>query len=357
MYLFTSSPSAPNHLSRWQLISRLIKGEENLPEVWRKPAFRFKFLARTLIYPQVTLALLDELANNPQLGTLLQSQPDLPCKLHRPYLSANLSKRQGLQAIKEHYRLVNELMPSALSTGYIQSKPYQLAELSGRNDSQYRVYLGTLPMLNKEGEATLMFTNQQGETLALMTFSLMSYRQKKTFFIGGLQGAAPQVAHEEIQISTKNCHGLFPKRILLEAACSLAAMLGISQIIAVGNDTHIYKSWRYRQRKSDKLHADYDGFWQSLGGQMSEEGYFLLPTRVARKAIEDIPSKKRAEYRRRYQLLDQLESGISAHFPCAENIPVNPLGHEPATPRGKTSFSELAVPNSRPTPQPEWQLQ
>ena len=48
----------------------------------------------------------------------------------------------------------------------------------------------------------------------------------------------------------------------------------------------------------------------------SDSGYFLLPERIARKPIEEIVSKKRAEYRRRYQLLDELEQGLAAHF-CA----------------------------------------
>jgi uncharacterized protein VirK/YbjX len=51
-----------------------------------------------------------------------------------------------------------------------------------------------------------------------------------------------------------------------------------------------------------------------MGGRMLESGYFLLPTRIARKSLEEIASKKRAEYRRRYQLLDELESGLATHF-------------------------------------------
>ncbi len=77
--------------------------------------------------------------------------------------------------------------------------------------------------------------------------------------------------------------------------------------MAVGNATHIYQNWRYQSKKKDKLHADYDQFWLSMGAKPLDSGYFLLPERIARKPIEEIASKKRAEYRRRYQLLDELE--------------------------------------------------
>ncbi|OEU26823.1 hypothetical protein BI323_01500 [Yersinia ruckeri] len=185
MYLLNASSANVGQVNRWQLISRLVKGDANLPGSWHKPIFRWKFLARTLVFPQVTLGLLSELAGNPQLGTLLQSQPDFPCKLHRPYLSANLTKRQGLQAIKDHYQLVNELMPTSLGLGYIQGSPFKLADVTGRHEQVFSLFLGTLPSLNKEGEATLMFANPQGEILALLTFNLMMYRQEKPYLLAG----------------------------------------------------------------------------------------------------------------------------------------------------------------------------
>ncbi|MNN95692.1 hypothetical protein D3C81_2145390 [compost metagenome] len=51
-----------------------------------------------------------------------------------------------------------------------------------------------------------------------------------------------------------------------------------------------------------------------MGGKQLDNGYFLLPERIGRKPMETIASKKRAEYRRRYQLLDELQQGISKHF-------------------------------------------
>ncbi|PVF10603.1 DUF535 domain-containing protein, partial [Yersinia pestis] len=55
-------------------------------------------------------------------------------------------------------------------------------------------------------------------------------------------------------------------------------------------------------------------FWLSLGGNPDTEGHFRLPTKIVRKPLTEIASKKRAEYRRRYVLLEQLEAGLAAHF-------------------------------------------
>ncbi|WP_267881362.1 DUF535 family protein [Xenorhabdus nematophila] len=56
--------------------------------------------------------------------------------------------------------------------------------------------------------------------------------------------------------------------------------------------------------------ADYNAFWESLSGIRKENNDFHLPSIIERKSLDDIPSKKRAEYRRRYQLLDELENSI-----------------------------------------------
>lgn len=74
----------------------------------------------------------------------------------------------------------------------------------------------------------------------------------------------------------------------------------------MSNATHIYRSWRYRKKKEGKLLADYDSFWLSLGGERRENGHFALPLTLPRKPMEEIASKKRAEYRRRYEMLDSL---------------------------------------------------
>lgn len=314
MHINNNPVLIPNNINRWGLITLLFKGHQALGGSWQKSQFRLKFIARTLISPKLTFNLLGVLVKQPFLNSMLRAQPDLPCKLHRPYLANTLNNRQKLEVLQAHFQLENQCIPELLRRNYLHHSPYKLTELTGKNEETYSIYLGVIPKLNKEGEITLMLANEQQQTLALLTFSLTYYQNQKTLFIGGLQGADNETPHSEIHVCTKACHGLFPKRLVLEATCCLAELMGITHIIAVGNATHIYQNWRYRAKKRDKLHADYDNFWISLGGEQCSEGHFNLPARIARKPIEDIASKKRAEYRRRYQLLEQLENGLAAHF-------------------------------------------
>ncbi|CAM8473338.1 VirG localization protein VirK [Citrobacter freundii] len=168
------------------------------------------------------------------------------------------------------------------------------------------------PVLDKEGESTIQVQNGDGDVLTKMTFTFCEYNGKSTLFIGGVQGNA-QLPHEAIQKATKSCHGIFPKRIVMEAICRLAERLNIDNVMAVSNEQHIFRSQRYHD-KNKVIHSDYNAFWESVGGECDRHGYYHIPRTLARKSEADIASKKRAEYRRRYQLLDSIHSQLSSMF-------------------------------------------
>ncbi|MDI7558225.1 VirK/YbjX family protein [Cronobacter sakazakii] len=303
----------PAH-SAWQLFRLLATGQKTPGLAWENPAYRRKFMLRSLATPFATRRWLSVLARQPMLDALLHAQPGLPCRLHRPWLSVNVSRKAALAALEYHYQHIERLLPDTLMQGHLTRQGSTLATLSGKNDAQYRLDLAAIADLDKEGETTMIFRDANGVVLAEMTFTLCEVDGQSALFIGGLQGAKAWVEHDQIQLATKACHGLFPKRLLLEAVCLLAQHFGVSQILAVSNETHIYRSWRYAKKKKDKLHADYDSFWESLGGEKDARGLYHMPLQVARKSLEEIASKKRAEYRRRYEFLDSMTAQINARF-------------------------------------------
>ncbi|MCX2959770.1 MAG: VirK/YbjX family protein, partial [Serratia symbiotica] len=73
---------------------------------WKKTSFRLKFLSRSILNWHTTRGLLSILASNPLLDEILSAQPNLPCKLHRPYLAANMNKSACLSALSDHYDLI-----------------------------------------------------------------------------------------------------------------------------------------------------------------------------------------------------------------------------------------------------------
>ncbi|WP_431644355.1 VirK/YbjX family protein [Enterobacter asburiae] len=302
----TSLSNLPQPKSGWQLFKNLAFGEIAPGLAWEKTAYRRKFMLRSLATPLSTARLLSDLAKHPHLMQMLQVQPGLPCRLHRPWLTVNMDRQRALESLSWHYQTMCRQLPATLTHGYLSKQGVTLLTLTGKDEQQFSVRLCADAFMDKEGEATLVFCDGQNTALAEMTFTLCQFEGKSTLFIGGLQGAKAHVPHQLIQGATKACHGLFPKRLLVEAAMTLGAAFPVEQIVAVSNDTHIYRSWRYRKKKEGKLLADYDSFWLSIGGEKQDNGNFMLPLVMPRKPMEEIASKKRAEYRRRYALLDSL---------------------------------------------------
>ncbi len=306
---FTPSES----LSSMSLFLSLAGGQWRPGKFWHRRSFRQKFLLRSLIMPRLSVEWMNELSNWPNLNTLLTRQPRLPVRLHRPYLAANLNRKQLLEALRYHYALLRACMSAEEFSLYLNTPGLQLAKLEGKNGEQFTLELTMMISMDKEGDSTILFRNSEGIPLAEITFTLCEYLGKRTLFIGGLQGAKWEIPHQEIQNATKACHGLFPKRLVMEAVCLFAQRLQVEQIIAVSNETHIYRSLRYRD-KEGKIHADYNAFWESVGGECDAERHYRLPGQIVRKEVAEIASKKRAEYRRRYEMLDAIQPQMATMF-------------------------------------------
>lgn len=307
-----SSPAAAP-ISALMLISQLVSGKNRPGKMWQKPAYRFKFLCRSLVHPRATLKVMKALAANPLRNEILLAQPTLPCKVHRTYLAANMPRAQHVSGLCDHYRFVGERMPHSMHLGHLGKETYKLASFIGKDEATYSISMNSSLHLDKEGEITLRFLGFDDEPLAMVTFALINFQGVATLFIGAIQGPSQNVDHSRIQQATKACHGLFPKRILMEAVLLFAEKMNMQQVFAVGNETHIYTNRRYSKRKKS-FFADYNAFWETLGAQQHDNGYFSFPLQVKHRSLEDVPSKKRAEYRRRYQLLDEMETQIRNLF-------------------------------------------
>lgn len=295
------------------LFFSLFSGQWRPGEFWNKRSFRRKFMLRSLLMPRLSREWMNELSQWSHLDTLLTRQPRLPVRLHRPYLAVNFSRHQVLDALRYHYTLLSEAMSSEELTTYLNTQALTLAQIEGKNGDTFTLELTMQINLDKEGDSTILMRNADGDVLAEMTFTLLDYQNQRTLFIGGLQGGKRDLPHEAIQNATKSCHGLFPKRLVMEAVCRFAERLHVDQILAVSNDVHIFRGERY-QDKNKKILSDYDTFWEAVGGERDNEGYYHIPVAIARKDIAEIASKKRAEYRRRYELMDAIQSQMSGLF-------------------------------------------
>ena len=299
--------------SKWQLFNWLCTGKLPLNELWIKSTYRFKFFFRTLFLSPITFKLLDKLRLYPLLGYYLSCQTNLPCKLQRPYLASCLSQQERFEALAYHYDFLAKHPDSMSKAFYNPNIAFVLADVKVKNDANIKIAIQARNKFAREGEISLYFYDNDSIDLATITFTIMQYQQKTTLFIAGLQGTGHHDARIRVQQATKQCYGLFPKRVALEAALVIARYFNLEQIVAVGNKTHIYNNWRYNTRQ-ERILSDYDDFWLTIDGKQDSNGLFILPNQIYRKSLDEIASKKRSEYRNRYALLDQLENSITENL-------------------------------------------
>lgn len=305
---FSCAPQPGEHL-----ITALVTGKCIPGPVWSKWDYRLKFLLRSLLFYPSTRRMLSGLAQRADFGQLLQSQITLPGKTHRLYLVRGLSAGQRADAIVSHYQFLSTL-PASLASAFTAMSETPLLQFPGKEETAFTLSASCARKAEREGECTLWLRDANQTLLASLTFSVTRRQKQWQLVIGGLQGPRRNVAHEMIKQATRACYGLFPKRLLLQFLWQLAALTDIRAIYGVSNNGHVFRALRYRFSKGRHFHASYDEFWESVEGVREGAFRWRLPLQLERKTLESIPSKKRAEYRRRFQLLDSMSAQLSARF-------------------------------------------
>ncbi|NBC99539.1 DUF535 domain-containing protein [Atlantibacter hermannii] len=301
----------PHHTN---IISELVRGKRVPGPIWQKRDYRLKFLLRSLLFWSSTRHMLDALSGRDDFNRLLATQVTLPARTHRQYLMRGLSARDRAEAVVNHYHWIDSLKSSFLAQALLSPTEHTLVHFHVRDDVSYSITASSAHKAEREGESTLWIRDNENNLLASLTFSVVCRNGQSVLVIGGLQGPRRNVSREVIKQATRACHGLFPKRVLIEVLLLLASQTHINAIHAVSDEGHVFRALRYRLSKGRHFHASYDEFWRTLDGEKVSAYCWQLPLQIARKSLEDIASKKRAEYRRRFGLLDEIGTGVKAYF-------------------------------------------
>ena len=289
---------------------------------WNLRRFRVKYFLRTLVYPVTTFRYLSGICEQNEYKYLLTKRAYLPAKIHRPYLFKGLSVSGRGKAILSHYSFVQKLAEQGITSLFLRQEQQLLARFYGKDEACMELFCSP-GYYDREGEITLSL-HYNGNPVANMSLSFIEENNAMIACIGGLQGPNSEEGQQLIRQATRACYGVFPKKMLLDTLRVIAMQCGVSSLRAVGNKSHVFMKLRYFFSKKEHFVANYDEFWSSVGGTLGKHNLFSLPLTSARKNLEDVASKKRAEYRKRYALLDDVENQImctlGAENPVAESL-------------------------------------
>ncbi|MCX2888152.1 MULTISPECIES: VirK/YbjX family protein [Pseudomonas] len=235
-----------------------------------------------------------------------------------PYISQSWAAPQRLDAVASHFELVARQYPALLLLGRDES--LTLCDLS-RHSPGCRLVLDRPIWFKREGELVLNLF-QHDLRVASLAFVLCRGQGELSLLIGAVQGIHKGVDSETslaiYRELTKDFEGLRPRSLLLEALKCLARTLGVTQLYAVSDASRHHRHPYFGSDKGQDLAANYDAIWQEHGAMASaREDFCNLPLAPAQRAEADIPAKKRAMYRRRQALLDDVFKRLQAALPGA----------------------------------------
>lgn len=233
-----------------------------------------------------------------------------------PYLSKCWEAPQRLDVVASHFEVLAGQFPALLLLGRDES--LTLCELASYSPGCHLVMDRPI-WFKREGELVLNLF--QGDLrVASLAFTLCRDQGGLSIFIGAVQGIHKGIDSETslaiYRDLTKDFEGLRPRSLLLEALKCLARMLGVAQLYAVSDACRHHRHPYFGSDKAQDLAANYDIIWQENGATASSrDDFFTIPLAPAQRAEQDIPAKKRAMYRRRQALLDDVFIRLQAALP------------------------------------------
>ena len=280
--------------------------EPKSPLSWASITKALKLHARAMSAPRVTRGWLELLNSHPALRELASTQPRLIHKVYRPWLSKRLCQRRRLAALGDHYRFI---VQQGLGDAVVQAARdgLQLASFAGKSGAHYTIELRAVVPMEREGELVLQLMCE-GSLVYSLAFSFVLEGLQRQVGIGCVQGAKTGVGLELAREATRELHGLRPKNLLVRLASQLGHACGCEHLVLVGNHNRTVCAQSLRR---GKVKADYDSLWQELGASQRTDGDWQLDcTALQAPDMEEVPSKKRAEVRRRHDLMTQVNAAV-----------------------------------------------
>ncbi len=254
-----------------------------------------------------------EAENTSSLGRLISYRPHMIGVLLWPYQCAAWGPQERLKRIINHCQLIDEY---ASPLDFSPDTSLVLLDLE-EIKSGFRIVLDQPKWFMREGQLVINIFLGDFRAFSL-AFSLHRGRDGVVQgIIGGIQGRKKDGILDTYRDLTKKLHGQRPRDFLIEVFRMFCRYHDIGEILAVSDG---YRHHRHPYFGLSSFSTDYDDIWRDRGGQEKGDMFFQLNVAPERRELTEIKSKKRAMYRKRYALLDDIEKRINENMKDLEPV-------------------------------------
>ncbi|MFL6699729.1 MAG: DUF535 family protein [Vitreoscilla sp.] len=262
---------------------------------------RTKYLWRLALTRRVRGRLLGEIGGDTMAEALFRAQPRAFYPLMNHLIDRRMGAQQRLCTTLASLRVVSGSVGDQANVRSLLTLGVTLLELTDRT----RIVLSLNDVSFHEGLWQVGLIGEDGLRLYSIGFGLTDAR---TLLMGNVQGpSSKDEGLDRIRDATHAAHGMRPPHLLVHTLRVLAARWGTTRLVGVDPENHVKGRWNLRD---SRLRFDYRGFWGEHEGVRDASGNWSLPLDTALRPLEDVPTKRRAMYRRRYAMLEALQLAV-----------------------------------------------
>ncbi len=266
------------------------------PELAKRPIKSLKFTLRKK-HCEKQIKELENYANkSPFACQFLSRYHGIPYSLIHLFINKQFNRQQRLNALLHNLQQSEHYFSSQLLDKH-QLKICQINE-------SLSLVLESNPLCMDEGFWSFSLYNEKAVLLYNTTFAFLP---DNALVITSTQGSNKADAKDIMRQLTKQMHGLRPQQFVIWLIQTLAQKLQIKQLYGIAQNQHI----KVRGALKKRITIDYDKTWQEYGGKLNPQGYWQLPLESIQKPLSEVAAKKRAMYRRRYELQTQLIADLN----------------------------------------------
>ena len=266
------------------------------------------FRTRCRLHSGTVDDMLSFFAETPEREAMLRGCPSLLEQVTRTFFYKGSKWNERAELVKNHICILEKhFKPELLQELYAENKHLKLWE------DTYQEKPLTLELMfhagqRKEGCISLMMVYEGTALYQIMFWLGKDKNGDEAIFIGALQGTPN--GSDIIKGLTKAFFGYRTKNLIFYGLRSLAKAMGIEKIYAVANEGYYAMS---HIRIDRKLKTDFGAFWQECEGiQCDDRRFYVMPVAEYRKSMEELKPSKRAQHRRRFAKMDEMEAAVAA---------------------------------------------
>ncbi len=239
-----------------------------------------------------------------QINKLLKHRPETIGAIVWPYQCHTWEAKTRLHRIEEHYNVLGDLTSNI---DFPIDGALKLLNLGDVYDNLH-VVLDQPIWFMREGQLVINLFLDNVRIFSL-AFSFARESGEVVAYVGAMQGRNIDGLLDTYREITKVMYGMRPRDFLFELFRAFCRALGVTKILAVSDESRHHRSSYFGNKAKDgELTLNYDEIWLERGGIPKNADFYEFNVAPYVKNLDEVPSKKRSMYRRRYEFLEATET-------------------------------------------------